>query len=111
MATRKTTDETPEQQATKSGVAASPEQTNPAIVRTREYDAGEGWQVGQKAPAAAYRALSDQGSGQVTGPVLDHHPGGYARLIVQKGAIVTEGVRRELDAAEAEESDGESAEG
>ncbi|MFF8447878.1 hypothetical protein ACF06Q_09275 [Streptomyces leeuwenhoekii] len=98
MATRKTIDETPEQ-------------PNPAVVRTQEYAAGEGWQVGQTAPADAYRALSEQGDGQPTGPVLDHHPGGYARLIVQKGAVVTEGVRRELDAAEAEQSAAEGEQG
>ncbi|WIC88816.1 hypothetical protein SEA_ONIONKNIGHT_9 [Streptomyces phage OnionKnight] len=91
MATRKSTE------------ADTPEQPNAAVVRTQEYAAGEGWQVGQQAPADAYRALSDQGSGQVTGPVLDHHPGGYARLIVKKGATVTAGVRRELDDAEAEQ--------
>lgn len=92
MATRKSTDTQPD----------TPEQPNPAVVRTQEYDAGEGWQVGQKAPADAFRALSDQGSGQPTGPVLDHHPGGHARQIITKGATVTAGVRRELDAAEAE---------
>ncbi|MFJ8144682.1 hypothetical protein ACIQ6R_06355 [Streptomyces sp. NPDC096048] len=96
-----TSRKSPEPQATET-----PEQPNPAVISTREYDAGEGWQVGQKAPADAYRALSDNGSGQVTGPVLDHHPGGYARQIITKGAVVTEGVRRELDAAEAEGEQG-----
>lgn len=94
MATRKSTE------------PDTPEQPNPAVVRTQEYDAGEGWQVGQKAPADAFRALSDQGSGQPTGPVLDHHPGGHARQIITKGATVTAGVRRELDAAEAEGEQG-----
>ncbi|GGS81979.1 hypothetical protein [Streptomyces griseoviridis] len=107
MATRRTPDET----SAAAPAPATPEQPAPATVRTREYAAGTGWEVGQTAPADAYRALSDQGTGQVTGPVLDHHPGGYARLIVQKGAVVTEGVRRELDAAETEASATESEQG
>jgi hypothetical protein len=79
-----------------------PEQQPAATVRTQQYDAGTGWEVGQKAPEDAFRALSDQGTGAVTGPVVSTHPGGYARLIVKKGALVTEGVKRELDAAKAE---------
>ncbi|MEV5659802.1 hypothetical protein [Streptomyces flaveolus] len=85
----------------------TPEQPNPAVIRTQEYDAGEGWQVGQKAPADAFRALDAAGTGEPTGPVVHKHPGGYARQIVAKGATVTDGVRRELDAAEAEASEGE----
>jgi hypothetical protein len=34
------------------------------------------------------------------GPVVHEHPGGYARQIVAKGGLVTEGVKRELEAAD-----------
>lgn len=95
----------------KSSTDETPEQPNPAVVRTQEYAAGEGWQVGQTAPADAYRALDASGTGEPTGPVVNEHPGGYARLIVAKGQTVTEGVRRELDAAEAEQSAGEGEQG
>ncbi|MBM7088121.1 hypothetical protein JTP67_06050 [Streptomyces sp. S12] len=78
----------------------TPEQPNPAVVRTQEYAGGEGWQVGQTAPQDAFRALDAAGTGEPTGPVVHTHPGGYARQIVAKGQTVTEGVRRELDAAE-----------
>ncbi|MBL1107356.1 hypothetical protein JK361_22580 [Streptomyces sp. 5-8] len=92
MATRgsKTPDETPEQPA--------------ATIRTQEYAAGEGWQVGQTAPSDAFRALDAAGTGEPTGPVVHKHPGGYARQIVAKGATITEGVRRELDDAEQSET-------
>ncbi|MFD7066078.1 hypothetical protein ACFV97_02455 [Streptomyces sp. NPDC059913] len=89
MATRKTSNEQP-----------------PAAVRTQEYAPGVGWEVGQLAPEDAYRALDGQGHGAPVGPVVHTHPGGYARQIVTAGALVTEGVRRELDAAEAESTEG-----
>ncbi|MEU7431084.1 hypothetical protein AB0B07_09535 [Streptomyces sioyaensis] len=76
------------------------EQPTPATVRTQEYAAGTGWDVGQTAPDDAYRALDAAGTGELTGPVLHSHPGGYARQIVAKGGLITEGVKRELDAAE-----------
>ncbi|MFE3004240.1 MULTISPECIES: hypothetical protein [unclassified Streptomyces] len=83
------------------------EQTPPAaMVRTQEYSAGTGWEIGQTAPEDAYRALDGDGHNTPTGPVVSSHPGGYARLIVAKGAQVTDGVRRELDAAEAEQDGG-----
>lgn len=85
----------------------TPEQPNPAVVRTQEYDGGEGWDVGQRAPQDAFRALDASGTGEPTGPVVHKHPGGYARQIVAKGALITEGVKQELDAAEAEKSAGE----
>lgn len=88
-----------------------PEQPNAAVVSTREYAGGEGWQVGQTAPSDAFRALDAAGTGEPTGPVVHSHPGGYARQIVAKGAVVTEGVRRELDAAEAEEPAAEGEQG
>ncbi|MGQ4351982.1 hypothetical protein [Streptomyces drozdowiczii] len=89
--------------AARKDTAEQPEQTPAATIRTQEYDAGEGWQVGQRAPKDAFRALADNGSGAVTGPVVSTHPGGYARQIVAKGGLITEGVRRELDAAETEQ--------
>ncbi|MFE0329068.1 hypothetical protein ACFW08_20245 [Streptomyces sp. NPDC058960] len=78
---------------------SSDEQPN-ATVRTQEYAAGEGWNVGDKAPSDAFRALDAAGTGEPTGPVVYEHPGGYARQIVAKGQVITEGVKRELDAAE-----------
>jgi hypothetical protein len=109
MAARSRTPE-PEQtpQTTASDTtAADTAQPNPAVVRTQEYAAGEGWGVGQTAPSDAFRALDAAGTGEPTGPVVHTHPGGYARQIVAKGQVVTEGVKRELDAAEAEQSDSE----
>ena len=78
-------------------------------VRPQEYAAGTGWEIGNLAPSDAYRALDGTGSGALTGPVVYSHPGGYARLIVAQGQPVTEGVRRELDAAAA--ADEQSGEG
>ncbi|MFJ6319702.1 hypothetical protein ACIQJW_26830 [Streptomyces californicus] len=77
-----------------------------ATVRTQEYDAGVGWEIGQTAPEDAFRALDDAGTGGVTGPVVHTHPGGYARQITVKGQVISAGARRELDAAEAEQRDG-----
>lgn len=80
-----------------------------ATVRPQEYAAGTGWEIGQTAPEDAFRALGGDGYAAPVGPVVSAHPGGFARLIVVKGAVVTEGARRELDAAEqdAAEQDGE----
>ncbi|MBZ3909419.1 hypothetical protein [Streptomyces acidiscabies] len=82
------------------------EQPNPAAVRTQEYPAGVGWQIGQTAPDDAFRALDAAGTGEPTGPVVHTHPGGYARQIAVKDSVITTGVRRELDAAEAESAEG-----
>lgn len=76
------------------------EQPNAAVVSTRQYAGGDGWAVGQAAPADAFRALDAAGTGEQVGPVVHEHPGGYARQIVAKGGLITEGVKRELDAAE-----------
>ncbi|MEU7381546.1 hypothetical protein AB0A91_16390 [Streptomyces sp. NPDC042207] len=89
--------------ARKSSETPEPEQPNPAVISTRQYDAGEGWEVGQRAPQDAYRALDAAGTGAPSGPVVHEHPGGYARQIVTKGSVITEGVKRELDAAEGEQ--------
>ncbi|WP_069743040.1 hypothetical protein [Streptomyces sp. EN23] len=80
--------------------AGQPEETPAATVRTQEYAAGTGWDVGQTAPKDAFRALGGEGMTTPVGPVVHEHPGGYARQIVTKGGRVTQGVRRELDAAE-----------
>lgn len=77
-----------------------------ATVRTQEYAAGTGWEVGQTAPEDAFRALDGDGYSTVVGPVVHEHPGGYARQIVAKGGLVTAGVRRELDAADAGSDEG-----
>ncbi|WNI15571.1 hypothetical protein [Actinacidiphila sp. ITFR-21] len=80
--------------------AAAPAPLPPATVRPQEYAAGAGWDVGQTAPEDAFRALDTADFATPTGPVVHRHPGGYARQIVAKGAVITEGVRRELDAAD-----------
>ena len=80
--------------------AETPEQPNAAAVPTQQYAAGVGWDVGQTAPEDAFRALDSAGTGEPTGPVVHEHPGGYARQIVAKGGLVTEGVKRELEAGD-----------
>ncbi|MFI1734040.1 hypothetical protein ACH40E_33470 [Streptomyces acidicola] len=84
----------------KTSSSDTPEQPNPAVVRTQEYAAGEGWEVGQRAPQDAFRALDPSGTGAPIGPVVHTHPGGYARQVVAKGGLITDGVKRELDAAD-----------
>lgn len=86
--------------ARKPAADAADEQPNAAVVSTREYAGGTGWDVGQAAPDDAYRALDSAGSGEQVGPVLHTHPGGYARQIVAKGGLITEGVKRELEAGD-----------
>jgi hypothetical protein len=90
---------------TAADTADTPEQPNPAVVRTQEYAAGQGWEVGQTAPDFAYRAYSKDGTGEQVGPVVHTHPGGSAYQIVAKGGLITEGVKRQLDAAEADSED------
>lgn len=84
------TDETPEVD----------EQPNAPIVAPREYAGGPGWDIGQTAPEDAYRALGGEGHTTPVGPVVHEHPGGYARLIAAKGGMITEGVKRELEAGD-----------
>jgi hypothetical protein len=85
------------------------EQPNPAAVRTQEYAAGTGWDIGQTAPEDAFRALGGEGMSTPVGPIVNKHPGGFARQVVAKGGLITEGVKRELNAAKAEaEQDGEA---
>lgn len=83
-----------------AGADETPEQPNAAVVSTRQYAGGQGWDVGQNAPDDAYRALDTAGTGEPVGPVLHTHPGGYARQIVAKGGLITEGVKRELEAGD-----------
>ncbi|WP_326730238.1 hypothetical protein [Streptomyces phaeochromogenes] len=86
--------------ARKPAADAAEEQPNAAVVSTREYSGGAGWEVGQQAPADAFRALDASGTGEQVGPVVHTHPGNYARQIVAKGGLITEGVKRELEAGE-----------
>ena len=76
------------------------EQPNAAIVPPRQYAGGPGWDIGQTAPEDAYRALGGEGHTTPIGPVVHEHPGGYARLIAAKGGMITEGVKRELEAGD-----------
>jgi hypothetical protein len=74
-------------------------------IQPQEYAEPGSWEVGKEAPADAYRALGDDYM-TPTGPVVHEHPGGYARQIVAKGGVVTEGVKRELaEAADEEKTD------
>lgn len=91
--------------ARKSTGADEPDQAPAATIRTQQYDGGVGWEVGQRAPEDAFRKLAEDGSGGVTGPVVHTHPGGFARQIVAKGGLVTDGVKRELEAAKADEGE------
>lgn len=75
-----------------------------AKVQPQEYEAGQGWDVGDTAPSDAFRALDGDGYNTPTGPVVYSHPGGHARQIVAKGAQITDGVKRELDAANDEDT-------
>ncbi|MET7560567.1 hypothetical protein ABZS95_10220 [Streptomyces sp. NPDC005479] len=83
--------------------ARKTEEQPQAAVRTQEYAAGTGWDVGQTAPEDAFRALDTADFATPTGPVVHEHPGGHARQVVIKGGLITEGVKRELDAAEQSE--------
>lgn len=85
--------------------------TNPAVVAPRQYAAGVGWDVGQTAPENAFRALDGEGYNTPVGPVVHTHPGGHARQIVVKGGLITEGVKRELDAADGQPASDASSEG
>ncbi|MEU6229980.1 hypothetical protein [Streptomyces sp. NPDC047042] len=86
--------------ATRKPAEDAAEQPNAAVVSTREYSGGAGWDVGQSAPEDAFRALDSAGTGEQVGPVVHVHPGGYARQIVAKGGLITEGVKKELEAGD-----------
>jgi hypothetical protein len=66
----------------------------------RRFTAADGWKDGEPAPADAFRALGEDRRTPV-GPVLDEHPGGYARRIVAEGETVTATVLAELRGAPA----------
>lgn len=91
--------------------ATEPQPTNPAVIAPQQYAAGVGWDVGQTAPSDAFRALDGDGHGTPVGPVVYSHPGGFARQIVAKGGLVTEGVKRELDAADQEQASNDESAG
>jgi hypothetical protein len=70
----------------------------------RRFMAADGWKEGDPAPADAFRALGADRETPV-GPVLDEHPGGYARQIAVKGEPVTADVLAELRSVPADETD------
>ncbi|MFM9566122.1 hypothetical protein [Streptomyces turgidiscabies] len=76
------------------------EQPNAAVVAPRQYQGGSGWAVGQNAPEDAYRALGGEDHATPVGPVVHTHPGGFARLIAARGGLITDGVKRELEAGD-----------
>jgi hypothetical protein len=66
----------------------------PATVGTQQYDAGEGWDVGQRAPADRYGTVNPDGTVDVGG---DPGQGGYGRLIVAKGDTITQQIKDQLE--------------
>lgn len=66
----------------------------------RRFTAADGWKEGEPAPADAFRALGEDRQ-TLDGPVVDTHPGGYARQIVARGQTVTAEVLAELRSAPA----------
>lgn len=68
----------------------------------RRFTAAEGWKEGEPAPADAFRALSEDNQ-TPDGPVVDTHPGRYARQIAAKGQTVTAEMLAELRSAPAAE--------
>jgi hypothetical protein len=91
--TRKSPDETPEQQ---------PQQA----VRPQQYSGGQGWQLGQVAPEDRFRQVDDDGA--FIGEAKSSARGGGRWVqVVTKGAPITADVIRGLAPAE----DDKSAEG
>ncbi|MGL5909812.1 MAG: hypothetical protein ACRCZP_07415 [Phycicoccus sp.] len=80
----------------KAEATPAPEQAAPAAtVRTQQYDAGTGWEVGQRAPADRYVSVGPDGL--PTGkPSETPEPGEYASQVVVKGDVVTPLVRARL---------------
>jgi hypothetical protein len=74
----------------------------------RRFTAADGWKEGDPAPADAFRALGDDRATPV-GPVLETHPGGYARRVVARGETVTSEMLAELRGAPAAEPDEQAA--
>jgi hypothetical protein len=64
----------------------------------RRFTAADGWKEGEPAPADAFRALAEDRQ-TPDGPVVDTHPGGYARQIAAKGQTVTAEMLAELRSA------------
>jgi hypothetical protein len=70
----------------------------------RRFTAAEGWKEGEPAPSDAFRALGEDRQ-TPDGPVVDTHPGGYARQIAAKGQTVTAEMLAELRSAPAPEAE------
>lgn len=61
-----------------------------AFVQPAQYDAPEGWKVGQRAPSDKFRAI-DTGTGQPTGKATSKlKPGTYGTQVAVKGDTVTQ---------------------
>jgi hypothetical protein len=67
-----------------------------ATVAPATYDAPEGWEVGNAAPADRYRELNPDGSYTDAKPTDKAPAGKYARQVAAKGDIVTEAIRTDL---------------
>lgn len=70
--------------------------TPAAKVEPQQYAAGQGWDVGDVAPATLYAAIGDDGA--PVGPASETHPGGHATILTTKGQPVGTGARAMLDA-------------
>jgi hypothetical protein len=75
---------------------------------TRRFVAADGWKEGDPAPRDVFRSLGDDRATPV-GPVLDTHPGGYARRVAARGETVTSEMLAELRGAPAAEPDEQAA--
>lgn len=74
---------------------ASPPPARAATVAQQRYSEGEGWELGQRAPADRWRLLDQSGS--LVGKPLTKAPAGkYAVQVAIKGQPVTNSVRAEL---------------
>lgn len=75
---------------------ANPPAAHPARVAQARYAEGEGWELGQAAPADRFREVDAQGN--LTGKATAKAPAGkYARQVAVKGQPVTNSVRAELE--------------
>jgi hypothetical protein len=80
---------------TDKNASAAPESPPPATVAVQRYDAGEGWDVGQRAPEDRYIEVGPDGA-DIGKPSKTPPKGAYARQIQVKGDVVTPAARAAL---------------
>lgn len=67
-----------------------------ATVTPAQYDAPEGWEVGNRAPSNKYRTLNPDGSYADDKATDEPKPGAYQRQVAVEGDVVTAAMRMEL---------------